>query len=434
MDATILGYIGLALMLILLFSGMPIAIVMGAIGFVGIVILAGWKGGYAVLGTVPFRTWSSYDLSVAPLFILMGSICFHSGSSKDLYRSVHNWLGHLPGGMAMATVGACAGFSAVSGSSIATAATMGTVALPEMKRYKYSPALATGCVAAGGTMGTLIPPSVPLIIYAMLTQQSIGKLFLAGFLPGVLEAAFYIATIYILCRLNPIIGPRGPLTSFKTKIYSLRDTWPFIVLFVLVIGGIYIGLFSPIEAAGIGSFFAFLFAILRRKLTLQAFWTALSATGQTTAMIFILLTGALIFGYFLTLSRLPFDLADFIGGLPLNRHVIMIFIVITYIFLGCAIDAMAMILLTVPIFYPVVETLGFDPIWFGIIIVRVMEMGMITPPVGMNVYVIKSVAKDVPIGTIFRGIVPFVIADVFHVALLMAFPQISLFLPNLMKN
>lgn len=433
MEPLTIGYIGIAILFVLLFSGMPIGIVMAVIGFAGMVFLNGWPAGIGLLGTVPFRTWNSYDLSVVPLFILMGTLCFHAGIGEALYRNVHNWLGHLPGGLAMATVGACAWFASVSGSSLATAATMGTVALPEMKRYKYSDALATGCIAAGGTMGILIPPSVIMIVYGMLTEQSVGKLFLAGFIPGVLEAVFYMIVIYILCKLNPLTGPRGPQTSLKTKIVALKDTWGVLVLFVLVMGGIYMGVFTPTEAGGVGAFGAFIFALARRRLTWQAFRYSLSDTVKTTAMIFVLVLGAMVFGYFLTVTRLPNELANLISGLPVSRYVTMVAILITYIFLGCVIESMSMILLTIPIFFPVILSLGFNPIWFGIIIVRMVEIAQITPPVGINVYVIKGVARDVPMGTIFRGIIPFFIADICHVTLLVTVPQLSIWLPGMMK-
>jgi len=428
-----IGYIGLAALFILLFSGMPIGLVMALIGFVGMVYLTGWSGGDTHLGTVPYRTWSSVVLSVVPLFILMGTLCFYAGISQELYKTVHNWLGRLPGGLAIATVTACAGFSAVSGSSLATVATMGTVALPEMKKYNYDPALATGCIAAGGTMGILIPPSVALIIYATLTELSIGRLFLAGFIPGILEAIFYMIVIYGLCRHNPLMGPRGPQISFKTKLISLKDTWAVIVLFVAVIGGIYMGVFTPTEAAGVGAFGAFLFALIRRKLTWKTFRDSLLDTSKTTANIFVLLFGATIFSYFLAQTRLPYELSIFLSELPVNRWLIMLFIIITYIFLGCFIGGLPLILITVPVFFPVILSLGFNPIWFGIIIVRVIEMAQITPPVGINVYVIKGIAKDVPMSTIFRGIVPFFIADICHVALLLAVPQLSTWLPSMMK-
>jgi len=434
MTPLVVGYIGIGALIVLLFSGIHIAIVMGLVGFLGILYLSGLEPALSVLGAVPYSAFGNYGLSVVPLFILMGSFCYHAGLSRDLFDTVHKWLGHFRGGLAMATVGACAGFAAVSGSSLATAATMGTVALPEMKRYKYDPALATGAVAAGGTIGILIPPSVILIIYAVLTEQSVGKLFLAGFFPGVLEAVFYIGVIAIICRIKPSMGPPGPKTSFIEKIKSLKGTWIVILLFLIVIGGLYLGVFSPTEAAGVGAGGAFIFALARGRLNWQNLKESLFATTQTTAMIFAILLGAMIFGYFLAITRLPFELADFIGGLPVNRYIIMLLILVLYLFLGCIMDAMGMILLTVPILFPVAQSLGFDAIWFGILIVRVFEMASITPPVGLNVFVIKGVAKDVPMGTIFRGIIPFLMADIVHVALLIAVPQVALFLPNLMMH
>jgi tripartite ATP-independent transporter DctM subunit len=413
--------------------GAPIGVVMGTVGFVGMVWVSGLSAGLGILKTVPLATISSYDYSVIPLFILMGELCYYSGLTKSLYWTVHKWVGHLPGGLSMATVGGCAAFAAVSGSSLATAATMGTLALPEMKRYNYDPALATGSIAAGGTIGILIPPSVILIIYGILTQQSIGKLFLAGFIPGVLEAFFYIAVIYILCKRSPLLGPRGPKTSFKDKVIALKDTWGVVALFVLIIGGIYLGVFTPTEAGGVGAFGALIFALSRKMLSRQDFFASLIETGKATAMIIFIIMGAMIFSYFLAVTRLPFELANVISALPLNRYILLAIILGSYFLIGCVLDAMAMILLTVPIFFPLAMSLGFDPIWFGIIIVRVFEMAAITPPVGMNVYVIHGVAKDIPMSTIFRGIIPFVIADICHVTLLVVFPQISLFLPSLMK-
>jgi len=427
-----LGYIGIAVLIVLLFSGIHIGVAMGLIGFFGLAYLSGWEAALSVLGAVPFTTFGDYGLSVIPLFMLMGAFCFYAGISTDLFNTVHKWLGHFRGGLAMATVGACAGFAAVSGSSLATAATMGTVALPEMKKYNYDPALATGSIAAGGTIGILIPPSVILIIYAVLTEQSVGKLFLAGFIPGVLEAIFYIGVIYIICKINPHMGPPGPRTTFMEKIVALKSTWIVFLLFALVIGGLYFGVFSPTEAAGVGAGGAFVFAFARGRLHWRNFRDSLVETTRTVAMIFVIILGAMIFGYFLAVTRLPFKLADFIGALPVSPYVIIILILVLYLFLGCVMDAMGMILLTVPILFPLTVKLGFDSIWFGIIIVRVFEMAAITPPVGMNVFVIKGVAGDVPMGTIFRGIIPFLMADVVHVTLLVAVPQIVLFLPGFM--
>ena len=426
------GFIGIAILFVFLFLGMPIGIAMGMVGFAGFAVLRGLDAALGVLTTVPYRTFASYDFSVVPLFILMGAFCFHAGLSKDLYNTVYRWLGHFRGGLALANVGACAGFAAVSGSSTATAATMGTVALPEMERYNYDPALATGSVAAGGTIGILIPPSVGLIVYGIIAEQSIGQLFLAGFIPGVLEAVFYLITIFIICRINPMLGPPGPVSSWSERILSLKSTWIILLLFILVLGGIYMGIFTPTEAAGVGAFGAFIAALLRGKLNRLALKESLFETLRNTAMILIIVLGALILGYFLAISRVPFTIADTIVGLEVNRYIILILILVFLLFLGTVIDAPAMILLITPIFYPVAEQLGFDPIWFGIIIVRMCEMALITPPVGLNVFVIKGVAKDVPMYTIFKGIIPFLMADVCHITMLIAFPQLSLFLPSLM--
>jgi len=432
-DPTSVGYIGLAVMFVLLFSGMPVGLVMGLVGFVGMVYLAGTDAGFAVLGTVPYRTWASYDFSVVPLFVLMGTFSFYAGISRDLYNAAYKWLGHLPGGLGMATVGACAVFSAVSGSSIACAATFGKVALPEMKRFNYDPALATGSVAAGGTLDIMIPPSVMMIVYAIITQQSIGKLFLAGFVPGALEALLYLATIYILCKRNPKLGPRGPATTLREKFASVKGIWVAILLFLLVIGGLYLGIFTPTEAGGIGAFGAFIFGLAQRRLGWHGFKESLIDTTKTTGMIFTILLGAIIFNYFLAVTRLPTELATFMSELNINRYLILAAFLVFYIILGAIMDEMAMVLLTVPILFPVIMSLGFDPIWFGIIIIMMCVLGMIAPPVGMIVYVISGVAPDIPMSTIYRGAFPFFLAAILLVVVLVAFPQIVLFLPNLMK-
>jgi C4-dicarboxylate transporter DctM subunit len=432
MTPIITGIAGIGILLILLFSKIEIGVAMGLVGFGGFAYLVGFGPALGVLKTVPYSTFSQYDLSVIPLFILMGTFAFNSGLSEDLYKTVYKWLGHMRGGLSMATVAACAFFAAISGSSLATAATLGSVALPEMKKYKYDDALATGSIAAGGTIGILIPPSVILIIYGIITEQSIGKLFLAGFIPGILEAVFYMITISILTRINPSLGPRGPKTSFLEKIVAIKGTWEVLILFLVVIGGIYLGLFTPTEAAGIGSFGAFCFAFLRKRLNWNNFKESLVDTIKTTGMIFIIITGAMFLGYFLSVARLPSELANFVSGIPLNRYAILALILLVFLLLGCVMDSMAIVLLTVPIFYPVILKLGFDPIWFGVLVVRLTEIGLITPPVGLNVYIIKGIS-NVPMGTIFRGIVPFLIADICEVALLIAIPQLSLLLPSLMK-
>jgi C4-dicarboxylate transporter, DctM subunit len=432
------GYIGIALLIVLLFSGLHIGVVMGLIGFVGMVYLNGWQGGLGVLMTTPYTTWASWDFSVIPLFVLMGEFCFHGEISGDLYSAAHEFFGSLRGGLAMATIGACAAFAAVSGSSMATAATMCTVALPEMRKRNYDLSLATGTLAAGGTIGILIPPSLIMVIYGMLTQQSIGKLFLAGFLPGILQAAMFIAVIGFLCWRKPSLGPAGESTSAWHKIKSLRNTWIVVLLFLLVIGGIYLGWFSPTEGAGIGAFGAFIFALARRRLTWKAFRSSLTETVRTTGMIFFIMTGAMILGYFFAVTRLPNELSSFIVSFHVSRYIVWTAVIILYLILGCLMDSLAMILLTVPILFPLMcgvppAGLGFDPIWFGIMIVIVVEMGMITPPVGMNVFVIKGMAQDVPTYSIFRGILPFLFMDLVEVAMLTAFPVIVLWLPQVLS-
>jgi len=433
MSSLTIGYIGIVVLIILLFSRIPIGVALGLVGFVGFSVVAGLNAGLGVMKTVPFTTFGSYSLSVVPLFILMGSLAFYAGLSKNLYDTVHTWLGHLRGGLAMATVGACAGFAAISGSSLATAATFAKVALPEMERYKYDKSLATGCIAAGGTIGSLIPPSVIFIIYAILTENSIGKLFLAGFIPGILEAVFYMITIAFICWRNPLLGPRGPQTTIKQKFISLKESWVVVFLFVLVIGGLYMGWFSPTEAGGIGAFGVLIFGVAIGKIRWQNFKDSLMDTGKTTAMIFLLILGAMIFGYFLSVTRISTELANFMSSLAVPSFVVMIIILIFYIILGCMMDSLAMILITIPVFYPLILAMNYDPIWFGVIIVRVTEIGLITPPVGLNLYILKGSAKDVTMGQVIRGIFPFLMADIVHVAVLIAFPQISLFLPSLMK-
>jgi len=434
MGPYIVGYIGLIFLILLIFSGIPVGFAMALVGLVGMCYLIGSNAGLGLLTIVPYHTIASYSMSVVPLFVLMGLFCYHARINEDLYRALHKWLGHLPGGLAMVTVWACAGFAAVSGSSLATAATMGTMALPEMKKYKYDPKLATGCVAAGGTIGILIPPSIILIIYGILTEQSIGKLFIAGIIPGILEAVFYVVTIYILCRSDPLMGPRAATqVNLREKLRALGGVWPVLTLFLIVIGGIYLGVFSPTEAGGVGACGAFLLTLVRKRFTWRDFTSSLIDAADIVAMTFTILIGAYIFGYFLVATSIHCGVADFISGLHLNRYIILAFILLIYIALGCVMDSLAMIVLTIPIFYPLIIALNFDPVWFGIIMVRVVEIGLITPPIGINVYIIKGVAKDIPMETIFRGILPFLIADFCHLALLIAVPQVVLFLPGLMK-
>lgn len=431
-EETTVGIFGMVIMLVLLFLGLPIGFCMSAVGTAGMMYLVNTSAGLTLLQTTPFDTTCNYPLTVVPLFILMGAIAFRTGISKDLYTMVYRWFGHLPGGLAIATIGACGGFAAVCGSSLATAATMGMVALPEMKRHKYAPSLATGCIAAGGTLGILIPPSVVIIIYGFLTSQSISALFMAGIVPGVLQVIFYMITIFLICKRNPTIGPPGQRSNMSERLLSLKDTWGVLTLFVVVIGGLYLGVFTPTEAGGIGAFGAFVIMAIRGRLNLKNISESLKDSVKTTSMSFVVLMGAMFLGYFLTVTQLPTALSEVVTQLPLNRYVILFMILAVYLLLGCIMDSLSIVLITVPIFFPVVQALGFEPIWFGIIMVRMVEIGMITPPVGINVFIIRGVAKDVPMHTIFKGIMPFLGADILHLLLLIAIPEITLFLPHLL--
>jgi C4-dicarboxylate transporter DctM subunit len=433
MSPITVGYLGIVILIIFIFARMHIGLAMGVIGFLGFAYISGLDAAIGVMKTVPYTTFASQELSVIPLFILMGAFAFISGMSEDLYRTVHTLLGHLRGGLAMATVAACACFAAISGSSLATAATLGRVAMPEMRKYKYDMALATGAIAAGGSIGILIPPSVILIIYGIITEQSIGELFLAGFIPGVLEAVFYIITIFILTQRNPELGPPGPKTTGKEKLQALLQTWEVAVLFIVVIGGIYTGIFTPTEAAGVGAFGTFFFSILRKKMNVPNFTSSLVSTTCTTGMLFLIILGAMMLGYFFTISQLPFELATVVSGLPVNRYLILIAILLVTLALGCVMDTMAIVLLTIPVFFPIILKLDFNPIWFGILVVRITEMGLITPPVGLNVYIIKGITGE-DMGTVFKGIGPFLLADTTEIFLLILFPQITLFLPELLSR
>jgi C4-dicarboxylate transporter DctM subunit len=430
MSAEWIGILGIVLMFVLLAMGMYIGIAMSLVGLLGLCLLVGWPAGSSILGITPLAEGSSYTLSVIPLFVLMGQFAFRSGISSDIFKSVYTWLGHLRGGLAMATIMACSGFAAICGSSLATGATMGMVAIPEMDKYKYDPRLSTGCIAAGGTLGILIPPSIGFVLYGILTEQSIGKLFMAGIIPGVLLSALFLFVVYIQCRFNPKLGPRGPATNMMTKIRSLNGIWSMLILFMIVIGGIYLGVFTPTEAAGIGAFGAFIFALLRKRLTLSTFIDCLMETGRTTAFIFLIIIGANIFSSFLGISRIPMELADFIAGLHMPRILILCLIILIYVALGCVMDCYAIMILTVPIIFPVIQALEFDPIWFGVLMVIVLEIGLITPPVGLNVFVLKTAAPSVPLGTIFKGIWPFMIAAVLAISVITIFPEIATYLPN----
>lgn len=432
MSPVTVGIIGIFFLFLLLALRMQIGFSMALVGFLGFTVLCSLEASFSIMGMVAFKTGTAYSLTVIPLFILMGQFANHSRMGMEIYETVYRWLGFLPGGLAMATTGACAGFAAISGSSLATAATMGMVALPEMKRFKYDDSLATGCIAAGGTLGILIPPSTVLIIYGILTEQPIATLFIAGVLPGLLLSGLFLATIYAMTKYKPSLGPPGPRFTMKEKIYSLKGTWSLLALFLLVIGGLYTGWFTPTEAAGVGAFGAFFITIIKGRLNRDNLRESLTETVKTTAMVFVILIGANIFGYFLTVSQIPDQLSTWIGELGLNRYVVMSMLIFAFIILGCFMEGLAIMVLTIPIVYPMVMEMGFDPIWFGIIITLTMEMSLITPPVGINVFIISGVAKDVPMYTIFRGILPFWFAMLACIILLVIFPHIALFLPTSM--
>ena len=432
MSLTAIGVIGIIVLLILLFSNMPVGFVMGMIGFLGFSYLKGWVPGLSILTKDFFEMFSAHSLTVIPLFMFMGQISFYSGISRRLYDSAYVFMGARKGGLAMATVAACAGFAAISGSTNATAATMATVTIPEMKRYKYDMGLAAGTVAAAGSLGILIPPSTIFIVYGILTEQSIGKLFVAGILPGILLSLLFMMAIYLRVKNHPELAPPGPQTTFVQKIKSLTGVIEALIIFGSVMGGLFLGLFTPTEAAATGAFFTLLLSVIRRQLSWKDFLKSIADTTRLSCMVMVIVAGATVFGHFMAITRIPFDLSIWVGGLPLPRMMIMMVIILIYMIGGCFMDGFALILLTVPIFFPVAQTLGFDPIWFGVIIVLIAEMGVITPPVGINVYVVYGVAKTIPLQTIFKGVLPFLAALLICNLLLLIFPQIALFLPNLM--
>jgi C4-dicarboxylate transporter DctM subunit len=429
----VLGLAAVSALFLLLAGGLPIAFSMGIVGLIGFCFLGGPGTGLSQLEMVPFRVGTEYILSVVPLFLLMGQFSYTSGLSQELYDTSYTWLGHLPGGLAMATVVGCAAFAAISGSSVATTVTIGVVALPAMRRYRYSPRLALGSIAAGGTIGILIPPSIVFILYGILTEQSIGKLFLAGMLPGLLSVALYMLAIALQVKLNPSLGPRGPGSTFAEKLRSLRKTWGMLLLFVLVLGGIYTGFFTPTEAGAVGACGAFILAAVRKRITRKNLMTCLVETGRTTSILVIIFVGAMLFNYFLALTNLPMELAALIVEHSISRQATLIAILAVYLLLGSIMDPGSMIILTIPIFFPIVRTLGFDPIWFGVLVVVLAEIGCITPPVGINVFAVKGVDPTVSLATVFRGVLPFWAADILRLALLVVFPQISLFLPSLLN-
>ncbi|MFV0437785.1 MAG: TRAP transporter large permease [Desulfopila sp.] len=431
MDPTVVGMLGIAVLFVLIMMEIHIGLCMMMVGFVGTTVLVGPNAGLGVLKTTIFSHTANYGLTVIPLFVLMGNLAFVSGVSSDLFSVANKWLSRLPGGLAITTVGACSGFAAICGSSPAMTATMGKVVMPEMRKYRYDDGLASGSIVAGGTLGILIPPSVPLILYGIITGESIGRLFSAGIVPGILLTVAYMVAILFVVKVNPDRGPKGGHFSWREKIGSLTDLWGMITLFVVVLGGMFSGICTANEAAAFGCMICLVIMVVKRNFTWENIRYALFDTAKTTGMIFLVLIGAYAFGTFLAISQIPMKTAAFVSGLEVSRYVVLALIILIYILLGCLMDALAMVLLTIPIFLPVISQLGFDPIWFAALVVLIMEQGMITPPVGINVFVMAGVAKDIPMQTIFKGIFPFWLAIMTTALLLILFPAIATFLPRL---
>jgi tripartite ATP-independent transporter DctM subunit len=425
----ILGFVSLFVLMLL---RVPIGMAMGLVAVSGFGYLTSAGPALKIVGHTTMRTVTDFNFAVIPLFLLMGSFATTSGMSRELFRAANGFLGHLKGGLGIATIAACGGFSAICGSSVATAATFSRVAYPEMRRYGYPQSFATGVIAAGGTLGIMIPPSTVLAVYGLITEQDVGKLFVAGVLPGALAMAMYMATVSIIGWVRPGFLPAGPRLPWKERFAGLRDVWATLLLFAFVIGGIYGGMFTATEAAGMGAGGAFIIGVLRGKLSGKDILQSLLETTRTTAAVFTVLIGALLFGYFLTITQTPQKVTEFLTGLGIGSYGVLTLILLMYLVLGCLMDALAMIILTVPIIFPVIKSLGFDPIWFGIIIVMTVELGLIHPPVGMNIFVIKSVIEDAKISTIFYGVLPFIVTDLIRLVLLVIFPMIALWLPSRM--
>ncbi|MFN3351200.1 TRAP transporter large permease [Pseudorhodoplanes sp.] len=432
MSSEMIGLSGIVVMLILLALRMPIGIAMLLVGSIGFAMLNGIQPALAMLGTYPYSYSAVYELAVIPLFVLLGNAAAVSGMGRDLFSAAYAWVGHWRGGLSSATILACAGFAALSGSSVASAVTMGRVCLPEMKRYNYDPRLATGTVAAGGTLGILIPPSTAFIIYAILTEESIGKLLLAGFLPGLLLTVLFVITISIWTKLRPELGPPGPVATGAERARTLYQASPMFTIVAVTIGGIYAGMFTPSEAAAVGAFLALAYALFKRTLGKDNLSFVLLETVKITAFVFLVLIGALVFGPFLALSGLPQKIADWLISFNLPSLVILGIVMVFYIVLGMFLEGFSILVLTLPIVIPIIKALGYDLIWFGVVMVIVLEMGLISPPVGINVFVVKGLVPDVPLTQVFAGIMPFWLAMAFALVLLVMFPQIALIVPDTM--
>ena len=421
------GFVALFAMMLV---RVPVGVAMGLVGVGGFAAAVGWDPALNQLAIAPLRTVTDYNISLIPMFVLMGVFATNSGMSRELFRAGQAWLGPLRGGLALATIAACAGFAAISGSSVATAATMTKVALPEMRRFGYPDRVASGTIAGGGTLGILIPPSVVLAVYAYITEQDVGRLFIAGVIPGLLAVAMYMLTVRLAYRRSL---PEGMRVEAGERLASLRGIWAVMVLFVAIVGGIYAGVVTPTEAAAAGAFLTALIGVLRRRLGPRAIVESLVEALRTSVAIYTILIGAILFGYFLTVTQTPQTITAFLAALDLGAYPTLALILTLFLVLGCILDAMAMIILLVPIVYPVVIGLGFDPVWFGVIVVMTVELGLITPPIGMNVFVINSIARETSLVTIFRGVLPFVATDIVRLGLLVAFPWLVLWLPRTMS-
>jgi tripartite ATP-independent transporter DctM subunit len=430
MNPSTVAVLGLILLFVLMALRMPVSFAMILAGFLGNAYMINSDAALYMLATNVWGQLSSYGLSVIPLFVFMGQLAYHSGITERLYDAAYKWVGRLPGGLAGTTILSSAGFAAICGSNSATSATMGTIALPEMKRYNYDRALSTGSVAIGGTLGVVIPPSVVLIIIAVQTEQSITQLFMASIVPGVILTALFLLTVLLLCLRDTSLGPPGPKTTLRQKLVSLTGAIEAMILFLLVLGGLYAGWFTPTEAGAAGTFGALVIGLSRRKLSLKEFIKSISETIRISSMVVLLITGAVIFGRFLTVTRLPFELADWAAGLNVPREAILFVVLLIYLVGGCLMDALGFLVVTIPIFYPLAGALGFDPVWYTVVITLVTTMGAVTPPVGVNVYIVSGLSPDIPIGTIFKGISIFLVAYVICLVLLIIYPQIALFLPR----
>ena len=430
MTPTMIGILGVIFLLAVIFIlGMPVGLSMALVGFCGFWYVVNFKAAINMVGMDVWTTFSSYGLTVIPLFVLLGYLAFQSGIAERLYNTAYKWFGHWRGGLAIATIGADEAFAAICGSNTATAATMGAVALPQMTKYKYDYRLSSGTIVTGGTLGTVMPPSVVLIVIGLQTEQSIIKLFLAGILPAILLGILFIITIVIMCRIYPEFGPAGPKTGWNERIKSLTGIIEAVIIFLLVIGGLYVGFFTPTEAGAVGVFFMIIVALVTRRLTWKGFLQSMTETLKISCFVFLLVTGAIIFGRFLAVTRIPFMIADFAAGLSVHPYIILTFILIIYLIGGCFMDSLGFLVLTIPIFFPLGISLGFDPIWYSIILTMVTTMGAITPPVGVNIYVVKALRPDIPLSTIFKSVSFFLTACIVSIIILIIFPQIALVIP-----